>query len=223
VIALDLPGHGYTKANIEQSLSELEGLMVLALETCLKKLKVGKCHLLGNSLGGFVACKFASRHASKLHSLVLVSPAGAPLSDKELEEMKKLFTMQTLGDSMAFLERVLGKQKGLPFGLRHLAGWACLVRSRRPSVKRILQEATIQNRITNKDLAAISCPVLLMWGQEEAVFDENKLAYFTTHLRQDKLRVSRPKGMGHVPHLDVSSVTKEIVDFITSTASSSRR
>jgi len=211
---LDLPGHGFTKANSEQSLRELEALMVTALEICIKKLKVGKCHLLGNSLGGFVACKYASKNSRHLNSLILVSPAGAPLSKDELEDMKSLFSIKTLGDSSVFLERVLGRPR-LPFGLKQIAGWACRERSRRPSVQRILQEATIQNRITAKDLASIECPVMLIWGQKEIVFDENKMKYFIKHLTTQKLHVSRPKGVGHIPHLDSSSITKEIIDFMS--------
>lgn len=214
VIAVDLPGHGQTIANANQTLSQLETLMVTSLRACLKKLGVGKPILLGNSLGGFVGAKYASQYSRSLHSLILISPAGAPLSRSELVNIRRLFNVTTLGDATTFLETVLGGQSRLPFGLRQLVGWACRERTRRPAVQRILQEATIQNRLSEEEVNAITCPILLLWGQEENVFGTSQLEWFLRHLPPRSLSLVRPKGVGHIPHLDAATVTETIVDFI---------
>lgn len=146
VIAIDLPGHGETVAHPSLNLFELEKLMLSSVDTALKELKVGRCILCGNSLGGFVATRYAARHSRSLHALVLISPAGAPLSEQDLLKVQQLFRIENLGDAVKFFDKVLGRPR-IPIFIRRLVGWAVQERLRKPSVKRILQQATIHSSL----------------------------------------------------------------------------
>ena len=218
IVAIDLPGHGQSVADPSMTVEQLDGFMITSLTEACKTLGLNddKFVLLGNSLGGFVACKYASLHSSKLHSLILLSPAGAPLSEDELAQLKRLFSINTLGDAVKFLDSVLGNTNRLPWGLRQLVGWACRERTRRPAVQRILQEATLSNRLLESDVAIIRCPILLVWGQREAVFGAKQLDWFLGHLPSQFLSVVRPREVGHVPHLDAAAVSESIVRFLES-------
>jgi len=218
IVAIDLPGHGSTVADPSLTLEELDGFMVKSLTVACKTLGLNtdRFVLLGNSLGGFVACKYASLHSSNLHSLILISPAGAPLSEDELAELKRLFSIKTLGDAVKFLGTVLGDKNRLPWGLRQIVGWACRERTRRPAVQRILQEATLATRLLESEVAKIRCPILLVWGQREAVFGAKQLEWFLSHLPSQFLSVIRPREVGHVPHLDAVAVSEGIVRFLES-------
>ena len=69
VIAVDLPGHGRSEKPEEE---EAYGLQVLAdVLLLLDHLKIKRAHLVGYSLGGMVALKFASQHPDRVHSLLL--------------------------------------------------------------------------------------------------------------------------------------------------------
>jgi len=215
VIALDLPGHGRSAADPNITLDKLERLMVSSLSTTLKHLGVGRFILLGNSLGGFIACKYAARYSRNLQALVLISPAGAPMDPEKLQELQSLFNIKTLGDATSFLDSVFGQHNRLPFGLRTMVGWACRERTRRPVVRRILQEATVSNRLLESEAARIQCPILLIWGQKEEVFAVNQLNWFQKHLPAKLLSVIRPKDVGHIPHLDAKIVSESIETFLS--------
>jgi 4,5:9,10-diseco-3-hydroxy-5,9,17-trioxoandrosta-1(10),2-diene-4-oate hydrolase len=217
VIAIDLPGHGETVANPSLTLPELEKVMIASVSAALRALKVGRCVLCGNSLGGFVAARYCARYPRNVQALVLISPAGAPLSVEELQKVQKLFHIESLGDAVQFLEKVLGRPR-LPIFVRRLVGWAVQARLRKPSVKRILQQATIHSSLRPDELAAVKCPVLLIWGEREQVFEESHREWFVRafdHLeRRGCFAVVRPRGMGHVPHMDPLLTTNVIANFL---------
>jgi pimeloyl-ACP methyl ester carboxylesterase len=53
-----LPGHGLTEvAGETNNLRSIEEISVSAIKEVIVQLKLGKCILIGNSLGGFIATK----------------------------------------------------------------------------------------------------------------------------------------------------------------------
>jgi len=76
VIALDLPGHGLTRAPEGYALSG-EGLADV-LERVTRALGLKSFALAGNSMGGGVAWNYALLHPERLTALVLVDAAGWP-------------------------------------------------------------------------------------------------------------------------------------------------
>ena len=181
--------------------------------------------LLGNSLGGFVATKCAASGAIDLGGLVLMSPGGAPLSHDELNRVHDIFGMKTLGDASRFVERVLGKEDNdLPFGVRHVLGWAARERSLRPSVQRIFNQAISSNtdvfRLLPAELQRVNCPVLLVWGKKEEVFLEHHFEWFHLHFRSrrtQRTQVFRPEKLGHVPQLDGEMLAGAVAAFLRDT------
>jgi pimeloyl-ACP methyl ester carboxylesterase len=76
VIALDLPGHGLTRAPEGYRLTT-EGL-VAVVEGVAAARGLGRFALAGNSLGGGVAWSYALEHPARLSALILVDAAGWP-------------------------------------------------------------------------------------------------------------------------------------------------
>src|SRR6516164_2986444 len=73
VYALDLPGHGTSSKDVgDGSVS----LLVDAVLGVLDAVGVERAHLVGHSLGGAVAVAAAARHPERVHSLILIAPAG---------------------------------------------------------------------------------------------------------------------------------------------------
>jgi pimeloyl-ACP methyl ester carboxylesterase len=78
VIHIDLPGHGFSQLDpgTEMDPHSLGERVFRELQI----LKIEKCHLVGNSLGGWVVLDMASEHPQNVLSVVAIAPAGLWLS-----------------------------------------------------------------------------------------------------------------------------------------------
>lgn len=103
VACLDLPGHGKSECMGYVHSMELMADVVLEL---MKKLRKRKCHLVGHSMGGYVALAFAEQHPDKVASLSLVcsnARADKPLKKQDrtraiqlVKTKKELFVEQAI-------------------------------------------------------------------------------------------------------------------------------
>ena len=78
VIALDLPGHGFSEMPEEDISISGYGRTVNAL---CDELDIGEVVLVGNSMGGFVGAETAIQFPDRVERLVLISAAGITTSD----------------------------------------------------------------------------------------------------------------------------------------------
>ena len=76
-LAVDQRGHGGSTNTGDASHYTLDGLAA-DLEAALTALDVGTCDLLGHSMGGMVALRFALAHPERVLSLVLMDTAARP-------------------------------------------------------------------------------------------------------------------------------------------------
>jgi len=79
VLAPDQRGHGET-TNVGREDAYSMDILVDDLAGFLDRLDVERCHLLGHSMGGMVAMRFALRHPARLESLILMDTAAEPLT-----------------------------------------------------------------------------------------------------------------------------------------------
>lgn len=91
-IVPDLPGYGLSSkpADCEYVLD----FFVAALHRFLERIGVERCVLVGNSLGGAIAVKYALDHPDAVSRLVLMGPGG-------LEEREVYFSMEGIQRMMA--------------------------------------------------------------------------------------------------------------------------
>ncbi|HYE45784.1 MAG TPA: alpha/beta hydrolase [Caulobacter sp.] len=76
IVSLDLPGFGLTRAPNGYRLTDTA--FDDTVEGVADHLKLGKFAIVGNSMGGAVAWRYALRHPDRLDGLVLVNAAGWP-------------------------------------------------------------------------------------------------------------------------------------------------
>src|SRR5262245_51253153 len=74
VISVDLPGHGKTPWAFGTPMST-RSMADYVVET-LDEIGVARVHLLGNSLGGWVAVELAAAHPDRVASVTALAPAG---------------------------------------------------------------------------------------------------------------------------------------------------
>jgi pimeloyl-ACP methyl ester carboxylesterase len=78
VIHIDLPGHGLSNLDAQTEMDP-HSLAELVLHE-LDALEIEKFHVVGNSLGGWIALDLAAEHPDRILSVVGIAPAGLWLS-----------------------------------------------------------------------------------------------------------------------------------------------
>jgi len=86
VITIDLPGHG--KSDCFDKVHTME-LMADLIYATLKKLKVGKCLMVGHSMGGYVTLAFAAKYPKMLKGFGLFHSHCFPDSSAEQENRNR--------------------------------------------------------------------------------------------------------------------------------------
>lgn len=74
VIIPDLAGHGDT--GFESSWDYSAPAQAARIAALIDRLGIRKIHIVGNSMGGFIAAHFALGYPERTHSVALIDPAG---------------------------------------------------------------------------------------------------------------------------------------------------
>ncbi|MDO4225297.1 MAG: alpha/beta hydrolase [Bergeyella zoohelcum] len=88
LIKIDLPGHGRSPNYAE---THTMSLMAEKVKEVLDTLKLGKVHLLGHSMGGYVALALAEQYPEQLQSLTLFFSTFFADSEEKKEQRRKTF------------------------------------------------------------------------------------------------------------------------------------
>ncbi len=192
VLALDLPGHGFSPPPEEgMGPSVLREYVPPAVEELLEEPTV----VFGNSLGGMVAIRVAQAVPGRVLRLVLASPGGAPMDREDLKEMLSQFHMGSHQDALGFVDRFQGVERA-----RHLFAWGARARLARGPIRSLLDQIDVEHLLTEKDLQELHLPVLVFWGRRDRVLPSNAVNFFREHLPQATFM--EPDGYGHAPYLD---------------------
>ncbi len=211
VIAIDLPGFG--ESPMPAAAISVSGYARIVVEL-LDTLGVQRATIVGNSMGGFVACEMAIRFPARVQRLVLVAAAGLSLRHMRHERRRGL---RARAENLLF------------FGLGRLAARTDLVvRSRRLRRGLLLLVAAHPERLPGplileqahgagkpgfddaldamtaypiRDrLGEIRCPALIVWGAEDRLVPVRDAAEFAW-LIPDARKVLYP-DTGHMVMLE---------------------
>jgi pimeloyl-ACP methyl ester carboxylesterase len=178
VIALDWPGHG---ASDDDRVRASAGRYTLLLAGVLDALGVERPIILGNSIGGAVAIRFAAAHPDRIRALVLANPGGLDrggggrLNRAVTRTMARFFAAGARGARWypaafaAYYRLVLTEPVAREQRERIVAQGA--------DVARVLHEAWHSFGDPDADVralaAAVTCPVLFAWAARDRI---NQLA-----------------------------------------------
>jgi pimeloyl-ACP methyl ester carboxylesterase len=206
IIAVDLLGFG-ASASLPAEVEPTPGALAAAVASLLDQLGVSNPHLVGNSLGGWVALELVG--IGSFASVTLLSPAGLWRGETPRYCQGSLGASRWLaryaGVSLSYLVNhrlgralVLGQSHGHPFELTPEAARAA-IRSigTSPGFDAVLK-ATATRRFLAR--APIDAPVTVAFGSRDLML----LPHQSRHLDQlppDTQLESLP-GCGHVPMAD---------------------
>lgn len=201
VLVLDLPGHGETPfdpALRYDTMSQAQRVL-----KAMDALGIQRAHLVGNSMGGFIAAQLALHHPERVQSATLVDAAGviAP----EPSDMDRIlasgggnpFEVSSRASFDAFYAMTMAQPPWVP-GIT-LDWIAADYAARRESLARIFKDFHHVDLLDAR-LHEIAVPVLVMWGERDRLVHRSAADVWVRGIPGARL-VSYP-DLGHMPMVE---------------------
>ncbi|MHA6793095.1 alpha/beta fold hydrolase [Pseudonocardia bannensis] len=172
VIAYEYPGHGYTThATRDLELPDY----VAHLDGLLDALGVDRAHLSGESLGGWLALKYAAAHPERVGRVLLNTPGGTMATPEVMERIRSLSQAaaddpseerirarlewlmadpSSVTDELVGIRRAIYARPGFARSMKHLL---CL---QDPEIR-------ARNLVTDDELAAVAGPAMVVWTSDD--------------------------------------------------------
>lgn len=206
-----VPSHpGFGRSDTPEWLDNMQDLAYFYLDF-LEALDLHGVHLVGNSLGGWLACEIAVRTTERIKTLTLVSPGGihlkgVPKGDIFLwgpeERVRNTFHDRKLAE--ARLAREPSEEEG-DIALKNTFATA-----------KLAWHPRFYNPDLHKWLHRIDVPTMLVWGDSDKVFPPAYGEAFRDLIPGSKLRIV--PECGHLPHQEKLDDFLAAVDAITNGA-----
>jgi pimeloyl-ACP methyl ester carboxylesterase len=201
VIAPDLPGFGESSRNpqahygLDAQLRRLDGFIAaLGLE---------RCHLGGNSMGGYLAAHYAARYPARVASLILLAPAGvasAPPSELQAALATGLNPLLVTDEASFARLSALCFVVAPPLPRRFKSVLVERAIAEAPFNAKIFEELFSAPVALEQAMPGAAMPTLVLWGDSDRVLHPAGL---------DVLRALLPgadcilmRDMGHVPMVE---------------------
>ncbi|RTL62556.1 MAG: alpha/beta fold hydrolase [Pseudonocardiaceae bacterium] len=219
VIAYEYPGHGYTThttrdLELPDYVAHLDGL--------LDALGVDRTHLSGESLGGWLALKYAAAHPERVRRVVLNTPGGTMATPEVMERIRSLSQAaaddpteerirarlewlmadpSTVTDELVDIRRAIYARPGFAESMRHIL---CL---QDPEIRE-------RNLVTDAELAAVTCPALVVWTSDDP--SGPAAAGMNMAAKMPDARFEVIKDAGHWPQWEQSETFNALaLEFLT--------
>lgn len=214
VIIPDLLGHGETGYRDDWQYSvPSQSQHVLAL---MEAMHVMNFHVIGNSMGGFIAAYLGLTAPDQVLSVVAIDPAGvvSPTPSK-MEHMlakgRNPFEVHNADEFVEFYGMTMAKPPYLPRFV--LDGMAQTYQERRPELARIVQDFRGKDML-DKRLREIKVPFLLIWGSKDELLDVSSVQVWQQGV--PGIQVHLFPELGHMPMVEAPAETATVVkSFLT--------
>ncbi|WOF45684.1 alpha/beta fold hydrolase (plasmid) [Sphingopyxis indica] len=212
LIAPDLPGFG--ENDRDPALPFDIASQTARLKAFLDALGIERPHLGGNSMGGWIALRFAIDHPDRLATLTLLNNAGV-LGEKE-SELQRLaaardynpLVLANIEDADRLVEFVAHKPMRVPARLKP-AVYADALRYR-DLLDRIFWVIAdeMEAKPLNDELAKVRVPTLIVWGRHDRLIDVSCVAVLEAGIADSRAHVF--DHVAHVPMIEDPKATAEV-------------
>jgi pimeloyl-ACP methyl ester carboxylesterase len=207
IVAPDLPGHGFSKA--PRSGFDADTLTD-ALFQVLDQLIDEPALVLGTSMGGFCAARYASARPERVKRLILVSPGGAPEDEASLQRFLDTFRIDDRAQAMEFVDNLFAKQPGL---LRHALARGIHQRFSNASLREMIDGMSAEQLLRPEELRTLEMPTLLVWGKQERILPAHHLEFYREHL-PGHAEIEMWDRFGHIGFLEQSeAIAQRVLSF----------
>jgi pimeloyl-ACP methyl ester carboxylesterase len=202
LVVPDLPGFG--EASRDPEARYRIGDQVARLRLFLVALGLERCHLGGNSMGGFIAAQYAATWPDAVQSLWLLDAAGCAaaydnaIGRRYLASGEVPLLVRTPADFDALFPVVMQHAPWLPHSLRHelarraVADFALHTR--------IFREFARESPTLEERYGAIRAPTLIVWGREDRMLNPAAATVMAARIARNEL-ILMP-DTGHLPMVE---------------------
>ena len=189
------------------------GTYVDFLDKFMSEIKVEKAHLVGNSLGGWVAALTSIKYPNRALKIVLADAAGLRPRDVDLKQIYALNystrdEVRQLVKLVFFNQAVFGNELFIDqsMNLRVQAGDGYTINSLIESIKR--DEDFLNNR-----LGEIKKPTLIVWGKQDGLLPVADAETFNKGIAGSELVIF--DQCGHAPQVEkAADFNKKVLEFL---------
>lgn len=196
ILLVDLPGHGRSEPLPGRlDVDTLSTGLREALDSLIDERQ--PVVMLGTSLGGAAALAYSLERPARVRGLVLASPAGAPIDERDLNELRTRFALRSRADARRFFAELL-----------HAPPW--YMRALEPGLVKQLGDPRVQGFLetleagaffTPEALADLAPPTVVVWGKSDRILPRSGLDFFREALPPGT-RFDEPERLGHSPHFE---------------------
>jgi abhydrolase domain-containing protein 6 len=203
VIAIDMPGHG--DSDKPANATYTAEFFTEYLSRAVDALKLGKFHLAGNSMGGYISILYASRNPGRVIDLCLIDNAGifkeAPKQSDLMIAMahgKSPLTPTTEADFDVLLDYAFYKKPFMPWPVKNVLRRKALESG--PFVKKMFKDFNSDLVDPVPLLPGLRMPVLVIWGDHDRILHVSTTEVLDKGLPDKEIVIM--KNCGHVPMLE---------------------
>jgi pimeloyl-ACP methyl ester carboxylesterase len=210
VICPDLPGFGENDHSVDRDYRMQA--QASRLREFLDALGVARCHLAGNSMGGFIALQFALDFPGRLASLALLDNAGVAGANtselqRAIERRENPLELKTMADVERLLAFVYRKPPFMPRQFKRVLLDDALAN------ERVLEKVfwTLASEgiagVLNARLGEVRVPTLIVWGRHDQLIDVSVVDELRRGIANSVAVIF--EHVGHVPMLEAPQQTAE--------------
>lgn len=222
IIRIDLPGFGLSDfpeeyKNDDDFLKIYETFYTFLLDT----LRIDSLYVVGNSLGGIMACDLTIHHPDKVKKLILLNSAGYDMAETLKTAHTEIFRLGVVK---------LALKRGMPYFLTKSGIDQLFYNPANLSEKK----STIQNDMWNREgnlsqvlamansdkfldqhlIKTISCPTLIIWGKNDQIILPKNAERFHKDIKNSTLIMY--DSCGHMPMIEKPfQVQRDVLEFLS--------
>jgi pimeloyl-ACP methyl ester carboxylesterase len=173
----------------------------------LDELGLERVHLVGASLGGWIAAEMATMASHRLATLVLIDPVGIKV-DGWIYPFLFAMELPELVATVFHDPRAAAALAPADYGVETIVTLA----RERSALARVAWNPCLYNPLLGRRLARIAAPTLLCWGAHDRVAPLRCARAWEAGIPGARLRLFA--GSGHLPHLEEpEAVAAAVVEF----------
>ena len=158
----------------------------------LDQLGLDRLHVIGSSLGGWLAMELAIRQPLRFQSLTLIGSAGLAPPAAGLEHLFRWNPEQMARHTFhgeQWVQGALAAQQDPDIDAKN-----------RHTITRLAWQPRLHHPMLYKRLHRLKMPVLLTWGEQDRILPVTQLAEFKRHLPHADVRTY--PDCGHLPQVE---------------------
>lgn len=203
LIAPDLPGFGENNRSLDRDYDISS--QVHRLNAFLDAMAITKCHLGGNSMGGFIALQFAMEYPDKVASLTLFNNAGVVGDEKSelavaAEKGENTLALKDVSDVDRLMAFVSYKPVPMPKNFKKI--FFAEAEAHREVLDKIFWQIAGAgiNHPLNDRLGEVTAPSLIIWGRHDRLIDVSCVKVLEEGISNSEAVIFEETG--HIPMIE---------------------